>query len=133
MSLNSNILSGDKLMLESVTAVDEHTIKVKFNREANFKEGDEAVSMAIRYLTPSGDSEVMTDGKTAIFKGDWKYDGDDKSTVIWTLNSKHTDSLTEILTFAGKFKWNMGAAVPLSSWTRMPRMSARSVRCVSTA
>lgn len=98
---------GNKaLNLESVTAIDEKTIKVKFNRDVVFKEGDQAVSMAIRYLSDSGDSDVLPDGKTAIFKGDWKYDGDDKSTVIWTLNSKHTDSLTDILTYRGKFVWN---------------------------
>lgn len=109
MAIDAKILSGDLLELESVTAIDEKTMKVKFTREVAFKEGDEAVSMAIRYLTPSGDSEVLTDGKTAIFKGDWKYDANDKSTVIWTLNSKHTDSLTEIFTFGGKFEWNKGA------------------------
>lgn len=109
MTLNAKPLSGEELKLESVTAVDEHTLKVKFNRPVAFKEGDEKVSMAIRYLTESGDSETLTDGKTAIFKGDWKYDENDKSVVIWTLNSKHTDSLTELLTYSGKFKWNSSA------------------------
>jgi len=109
MTLNAKPLSGEELKLESVTAVDEHTLKVKFNRPVAFKEGDEKVSMAIRYLTESGDSETLTDGKTAIFKGDWKYDENDKSVVIWTLNSKHTDSLTELLTFSGNFRWNSSA------------------------
>ena len=109
MTIDAKLLSGDPLELESVTAIDEKTMKVKFTREVAFKEGDEAVSMAIRYLTESGDSEVLTDGKTAIFKGDWKYDGEDKTTVVWTLNSKHTDSLTEIFTFGGNFEWNKGA------------------------
>ena len=109
MTVDAKLLSGDPLELESVTAIDEKTMKVKFTREVAFKEGDEAVSMAIRYLTESGDSEVLTDGKTAIFKGDWKYDGEDKTTVVWTLNSKHTDSLTEIFTFGGNFEWNKGA------------------------
>lgn len=104
--LGNGGLSGDMMTIESVTAIDEHTLKVKFSRGVAFKEGDEAVSMALRYLTPTGDSDVMVDGRTAIFKGDWKYDGDDKSTILWTLNSKHTDSLTDLLTYAGNFKWN---------------------------
>ena len=67
--------------------------------------------MGVRYLTPSGDSEVLTDGRTAYFKGTWEYADETKTVITWKLNSKHAKNLTDIIQFNGNFEWNKGARV----------------------
>lgn len=106
MNLNMNQLTGEKLELISAKAIDDQTIELTFNDGVLIGEN---LSLGVRYLTPSGDSEVLTDGKTAYFKGNCSYKDDTKKVVLWKLNSKHADNLSDILTFSGKFEWNKGA------------------------
>lgn len=106
--LNIEDLIGPEIELLSAQALDDQTIKLTFTEAVDI---DDSVSMGVRYLTESGDSEVLTDGKTANFKGDWKYADDSKKVIIWTLNSKNAENLTDILNYNGKLEWNKGARV----------------------
>ncbi len=106
--LNVEDLIGPEVELLSAQALDDQTIRLTFTEAVNI---DEAVSMGVRYLTASGDSEVLTDGKTAYFKGDWTYADDSKKVIIWTLNSKNAENLTDIINYNGRLQWNKGARV----------------------
>jgi hypothetical protein len=108
MDLNTKDLVGDTLELLSAKAIDDQTIELTFSDGVLIGEN---LTLGVRYLSMSGDSEVLANGKTAYFKGDWSYKDDAKNVVIWKLNSKNGDSLTKILTFADSFKWNKGARI----------------------
>lgn len=106
--LDTSKLVGPELALLSAQALDDQTIKLTFNEPVAISD---EVSMGVRYLSPSGDSEVLTDGKVAYFKGKWEYADDTKKVITWTLNSKSADNLTDIINYNGKFEWNKGARV----------------------
>ena len=108
ISLNVSALKGEKLTLNSAKAIDDTTIELVFSEPVEFGEN---FTMGVRYLTPTGDSEVLVDGRAAYFKGDWKYKDENKNVIIWTLNSPHADSLSDIFQYNGNFKWNQGARV----------------------
>ena len=107
-SLNVDKLVGPEVELLSAQALDDQTIKLTFSEAVAIADD---VSMGVRYLSESGDSEVLTDGKVAYFKGEWKYADDNKNVIIWTLKSKSADNLTDIINFNGTFEWNEGARV----------------------
>lgn len=107
-SLNVDKLVGPEVKLLSAQALDDQTIKLTFSEAVSIADD---VSMGVRYLSESGDSEVLTDGKVAYFKGEWKYADDNKNVIIWTLKSKSADNLTDIINFNGTFEWNKGARV----------------------
>ncbi len=107
-----SILKGAKpLELLSVKAVDDQTLEIEFSEGVLIDETDEHLTMAIRYLSPSGDSEVLTNGKTANFKGNWEYKDDSKKVILWKLKSSNAKSLTQIFNYEGTLKWNMGARI----------------------
>ena len=107
-ALDTSKLVGPALELLSAQALDDQTIKLTFNEPVAISDD---VSMGVRYLSPSGDSEVLTDGKVAYFKGDWEYADDTKKVITWTLKTKNADNLTDIINYNGKFDWNKGARV----------------------
>ena len=111
LDVNFSILKGKNgVELLSVKAIDEQTVELIFSEGIMITDPDH-VSMAIRYLTPSGDSEVLTNGKLAQFKGDWEYKDENKNVILWKLNSKNAKSLTEIFNYEGNLKWNENARV----------------------
>lgn len=107
-ALDTSKLVGPEVELLSAQALDDQTIKLTFSEAVAIADD---VSMGVRYLSESGDSEVLTDGKVAYFKGEWKYADDNKNVIIWTLKSKSADNLTDIINFNGTFEWNKGARV----------------------
>ena len=112
LPLNTQAFVGmNDLTLESVRAIDDQTLEVHFSGPISWAQGEAMPSMAIRYLSQSGDSEVLTDGKTAVFKGAWEYADEKKDTLIWKLDSKHVKTLTEIFNFEGNLVWNQGAKI----------------------
>lgn len=107
-ALDTSKLVGPALELLSAQALNDQTIKLTFNEPVAISDD---VSMGVRYLSPSGDSEVLTDGKVAYFKGEWEYADDTKKVITWTLKTKNADNLTDIINYNGKFDWNKGARV----------------------
>jgi len=107
-ALDMDALIGPRIELLSAQAIDEQTITLTFSDAVNISD---EVSLGIRYLSESGDTDVLADGKIANFKGDWKYADDTKKVVTWTLNSKYADSLNDIVNYTGTLKWNKGARV----------------------
>jgi|GEM_PF-996480 len=113
---NTEMLMGESLELLSVRAIDNMRLELTFSEAVTVKQGDEAPTMAIRYLTKSGDSEVGVDGRTISFVGDWEYKDDEQKVIVWTLNAQKAQlrgasSLDDILTFANTLKWNKGARI----------------------
>lgn len=101
----------DQLELLSVKAIDDQTLEITFSESVVIDDADEHLSMSIRYLTLTGDSEFLANGKTAKFNGTWEYKDENKNVIIWKLNSNNADNLTEIFNFEGTLKWNRGARV----------------------
>jgi hypothetical protein len=103
----------EPLTLKSLTAVDEHNVEIVFSRPVAIEEGEFAPTMIIRYLSESGEADVLTDGKKANFRGTWKYKDDSKTTIIWTLDSSRLKgaTLTDIFMYNGQYKWNKGSRV----------------------
>jgi hypothetical protein len=108
LSLNASVLKGESLTLNHAKALNDTTIELTFSEPVRLGEN---LSLGVRYLTASGDSEVLVDGRAAYFKGDWEYKDENKNVIIWTLNSKHADNLSDIFLYNGNFKWNQGARV----------------------
>ena len=111
---NSDLLVDEEpLTLKSLTAVDEHNVEIVFSRPVAIEEGEFAPTMIIRYLSESGEADVLTDGKKANFRGTWKYKDDSKTTIIWTLDSSRLKgaTLTDIFMYNGQYKWNKGSRV----------------------
>ena len=133
VDLKASALKGDKLTILSAVALNETQVEVTFSSSVSIAEG---ASMSVRYLTPSGDSETLVDGRTASFKGDWEYKDDDKTVIIWTMNSKHADKLSDIINFNGNFKWNKGSRVAFTivddEEDQAPRFSMR-IKGVTTS
>lgn len=112
MDLNTSALKGvADVQLLSAKAIDDQTIELIFSEGVLIAEGDGAPTMSIRYLTASGNTESLANGKTANFKGIWKYKDDNKNVILWTLDSANAKSLTEIFNYEGNLKWNLGARV----------------------
>jgi|GEM_PF-3378744 len=99
------------VQLLSVKAIDDQTLEVVFSEGVIIDDTDENLSMVIQYLSPSGDGEVLADGRSATFKGNWKYKDDNKNVILWTLSSKHAENLTQIFNYEGNLKWNADARV----------------------
>jgi len=95
----------------SVKGIDDQTLEVVFSEGVIIDDTDENLSMVIQYLSPSGDGEVLADGRSATFKGNWKYKDDNKNVILWTLSSKHAENLTQIFNYEGNLKWNADARV----------------------
>lgn len=113
---NTQALIGDEVELLSVKATDNKTIELTFSEAVAVKEGEQAPIMAIRYLSASGDTEVGIDGRTLSFTGYWKYKDENKNVIVWTLDTEKAakrgaQSMDDIFTFAGDFRWNKGARI----------------------
>lgn len=106
--LDADVLKGEYPTLASAQAIDDQTIKLTFSQPVNI---DDDVQLGVRYLTAAGESDVLTNGKSALFKGDWKYADESKTQVIWTLNSPNADNLTDIFNYNGEFMWNSDSRV----------------------
>ncbi len=101
------------VQLLSVIAIDDQTIEMTFSEPIRIAEGEDAPTMAVRYLNQTGNSDVLVDGRTANFKGTISFKEGAPNVVVWKLDSKYTDSLTEIFTFAGSFRWNKGSRIAM--------------------
>ena len=112
MDLDGTMLRNKEMLkLLSVKAIDDQTLAIEFSEGVLIDETDEHLTMTLRYLSPSGKSEVLANGKTANFKGTWEYKDENKNVILWKLDSKNADSLTEILNYEGNLKWNAGARI----------------------
>lgn len=114
LRLSDAALLADTLQVASVTAVDDMTLEVKFTEPVKIAEGDAAPAMTIRYLTDSGDTHALTDGRSAAFGGTWAWKDDTHDTILWTLNldkARGADNLTDIFTFADQFKYSSDANI----------------------
>ena len=110
----SGTLPEEELKIEKVVAVDDMTLEITYSGPIVFATGDAEPSMAIRYMTESGDTHVVTDGKSAIFRGTWEWKEGTDNVMIWTLDtakSRGAESLTDIFQFRGNFKYNKGALI----------------------
>ena len=107
-------LQNGLLSVKSVTAIDNMTLEVVFTEPVQIAAGDAAPTMAIRYLTPSGDTHSLTDGRLATFGGTWDWKDETHDTIVWTLDktkARGADSLDDIFTYAGNFKYSTGAEI----------------------
>lgn len=112
MNLNTSALKdAADVRLLSAKAIDDQTIELTFSEGVQIAEGDGAPTMSVRYLTASGNTDSLSNGKTANFKGTWKYKDENKNVILWTLDSANAKSLTDILNYEGNLKWNLGARV----------------------
>ncbi len=106
-SINASSLQGQpQLELLSVTAVDDQTIELKFSEAVRLETGDKAPTLVVRYVNATGKGMVLADGKTANFKGNISVKENDPSVLVWKLNSKNADNLSDIFNFNGNLKWN---------------------------
>ena len=87
----------------SATAVDDRTLEVVFSEPVVFAEGELAPAVGIRYLTESGDTNVFSDGRFAVFDGAWTFDESDPCKMLWrpAIPSHGAESLTDILNYEG--------------------------------
>lgn len=107
--LNTSDLKGAAgVSLISARAVDDQTVELTFSEGVTITED---AAMNLYYRSIAGDIEMLSNGKTAIFKGVWEYKDADKNVILWKLDSKNADSLTDIYQYAGNLKWNVGADV----------------------
>ena len=107
-------LPKEELKVEKVVAIDDMTLEITYSGPIVFATGDAEPSMAIRYMTESGDTHVVTDGKSAIFRGNWKWKEGTDNVMVWTLDttkSRGAESLNDIFQFRGNFKFNKGALI----------------------
>ncbi len=112
--LSEQELHKDLLQVKSVTATDDMTLEVVFTEPVQIAQGDAAPTMAIRYLTESGDTHSLADGRLAAFVGTWEWKDETHDTILWTLNTdkaRGAENLTDIFTFAGNFKYSAGAQI----------------------
>lgn len=110
----TGILPEEELFVEKVEALDDQTLRVVFSGAARIAEGENAPSMAVRYLTESGATHSVADGRSAVFNGSWKWEEGSDRVMIWTLDparARGAESLTEIFQFAGDFRYNRGARI----------------------
>ena len=105
-----------EVKLLSVKALDNATLELTFSEAVSIKEGAEAPTMAIRYLTSAGNPEFGTDGRAISFTGSWSYKDENKNVILWKLDEakaakRGASSLDDIFTFANDLQWNKGARV----------------------
>ena len=106
MDLNLGVLRDLKpLTLVSATAINDQTIELKFS-EPIMMSADNMPSITLRYVSESGKADVLTNGKMANFKGDIAVKEGDPSVLVWTLNSKQVENLTDLFNYNGIFRWN---------------------------
>ena len=113
---NVGAMSGEEVKLLSVKALDNSTLELTFSEAVSIKEGDQAPTMAIRYLTAAGNPEFGTDGRAISFTGSWSYKDENKNVILWRLDKdkaakRGASSLDDIFTFANDLQWNKGARV----------------------
>jgi len=107
-------VSKETIRVEKVEAIDNMTMEVTFSGPIVFATGDKEPSMAIRYMTETGDTHVVSDGRSAVFYGNWKWKEGTDNVMIWTLNtdrSRGAKNLDEIFLFQGNFKFNSDALI----------------------
>ncbi len=110
--LNTKALSNvNDIQLLEVNAIDDQTLELVFSEEIVFGTDDKLPTFTLRYLNPTGESEVLVNGKVANFKGTIAIKEGDAKVLIWKLKSGNADSLTDILNYNGNLKWNKGARV----------------------
>ncbi len=94
--------------LLSARAIDDQTVEIAFSQPVILSED---IAMSIQYMDEKGEVQFMADGRTANFKGTWKYKDESQTAILWTLNSKHVDNLTQIFNYEKTLMWNAGARV----------------------
>ena len=100
-----------EIQLLEVNAVDDQTLELVFSEEIIIPEGDTMPNFVLRYINPNGGVEGLANGKTANFKGTVTPKEGDAKVLVFKLDSKNADSLTDIINYNGNLKWNMGARV----------------------
>lgn len=106
MDLNLGVLRDLKpLTLVSATAINDQSIELKFSEPITMS-ADATPEVMLRYMNEKGNADVLTNGKTANFKGDLAVKEGDPSVLVWTLNTKLVDNLTDLFNYNGIFKWN---------------------------
>jgi hypothetical protein len=91
--------------------VDDQTLELVFSEEITVPEGDKMPNFVLRYVNRNGGVEGLANGKTANFKGTISPKAGDAKVLVFKLNSKNADSLTDIINYNGNLKWNIGARV----------------------
>jgi len=106
MDLNLGVLRDLKpLTLVSATAINDQSIELKFSEPITMS-ADAMPEVMLRYMNEKGNADVLTNGKTANFKGDLAVKEGDPCVLVWTLNTKLVDNLTDLFNYNGIFKWN---------------------------
>ncbi len=113
LDLNMNVLRNAAVVkLISAKAVSDQTIELTFSEPVRLAD-ENAPTVELRYLSADGNADVLTNGKIARFTGQLSPKADDPCVLIWTLNSKLADNLTDIFNYNGQFKWNSTSHVAL--------------------
>ncbi len=102
-------LDDDLLEVIKVQAIDDMTLEITFSRPAQISDGDDAPSIAIRYMNEVGDTDVVVDGRLAIFQGTWAWKDAEQTVMVWTLDTERArgaNNLTEIFAFQENFVYN---------------------------
>jgi len=109
--LNTTVLKDAvPVTLLTAKAVSDQKIELTFSEPIRL--ADENIpTFMLRYVSESGNADVLTNGKTANFKGDIAVKEGESNVLVWTLNTKLADNLTDIFNYNGTFKWNMGSRV----------------------
>jgi hypothetical protein len=129
MTLNTSALvNAAPITLISVKAVNDQTIALTFSEPVRVAEGDQAPTIALRYMSKSGAADVLVNGKTANFKGTISYDESDPNVMVWTLDTPLAESLTEIFNYEGNFKWNLGSRIVLVIENKSKDIPTRTMR-----
>ena len=100
-----------EIQLLEVNAVDDQTLELVFSEEIKLGTDDKLPNFVLRYVNRNGGVEGLANGKTANFKGTVTPKAGDAKVLVFKLNSKNADSLTDIINFNGNLKWNIGARV----------------------
>ena len=128
MDLNTSVLTDAvPITLVSAKAISDQKIELTFS-EPIVLATENAPSFMLRYVSESGGADVLTNGKTANFKGDIAVKEGEPNVLVWTLNTKLADNLTDIFNYNGTFKWNKGSRVVFVIENSSEGIPAKSMR-----
>lgn len=110
--LNTSVLKDKKdVELLEVNVIDDQTIELVFSEDIVFSDDEKIPTFTLRYINPTGESEVLVNGKVANFKGVVTPKEGDGKVLVYKLKSSNAKSITDILNYNGNLKWNKGARV----------------------